>query len=81
MGWRVLEATKLFRKMIVFGCRPDVITNGNLIGGLCRTGIVDDARKLFVSMTSKGCRPDVYSYNILINGYCKMGSRGSYESM
>ncbi|KAK4845135.1 hypothetical protein QYF36_001323 [Acer negundo] len=34
---RPMEATRLLNKMIVFGCRPDVVTFATLIHGLCRS--------------------------------------------
>ncbi|XP_031250166.1 putative pentatricopeptide repeat-containing protein At1g12700, mitochondrial [Pistacia vera] len=80
-----MESMELFKKMIVVGCRPNVITCNTLSGGLCKTrkisvaikvheemaGLVENARQLFLEhMIQRGVVPDIYTYNILINGYC-----------
>ncbi|KAK1575453.1 hypothetical protein Q3G72_005607 [Acer saccharum] len=45
---RIMEATHLVKKMVAFGCRPNVVTYGTLIHGLCRIGNTLVALQLLV---------------------------------
>ncbi|XP_031251247.1 pentatricopeptide repeat-containing protein At1g63330-like [Pistacia vera] len=63
--------------MVAVGCRPNVITCGSLIDGLCKTGKISVAIKLHEEMVNGNvgfgviCRPNVVIYNSIINGLCK----------
>lgn len=73
---RILEATKLFKKMVAFGRSPDIITYGALIKGLCQTGNTIIALNLHEEMINRNdksgviCKPDV-TYGSIIDGLRK----------
>ncbi|GAY34984.1 hypothetical protein CUMW_277830 [Citrus unshiu] len=74
---RILEATKLFKKMVAFGRSPDIITYGTLIKGLCQTGNTIIALNLHEEMINRNdksgviCKPDVVTYGSIIDGLRK----------
>ena len=74
---RILEATKLFKKMVAFGRSPDIITYGALIKGLCQTGNTILALNLHEEMINRNdksgviCKPDVVTYGSIIDGLRK----------
>ncbi|VFR03406.1 unnamed protein product [Cuscuta campestris] len=53
--------------------KPNLVTYGALVDGLCKTHRVKDARDLLDSMTVDGQEPNVNIYNALIDGFCKAG--------
>lgn len=73
---RILEATKLFKKMVVFGCSPDV---GTSIKGLCQTGNAILALNLHEELINGNDKSgvfgklDVVTYGSIIDGPCKDG--------
>lgn len=76
---RIVDATKLLKKLTAFGCEPNLITYNTLINGLCRIGNTTVALKLVEEMVAnKGefgviCKTDIVTYNIIIDGLCKDG--------
>ncbi|KAH9724765.1 putative pentatricopeptide repeat-containing protein [Citrus sinensis] len=76
---RIKEATWLFKNMIAFGVRPDVITYGTLINGFCRTGNLSVALRLHKKMVSGDyengliSKTNIFSYSIIIDSLCKEG--------
>ncbi|XP_027361585.1 pentatricopeptide repeat-containing protein At1g06710, mitochondrial [Abrus precatorius] len=53
--------------------RPNVITYGALVDGLCKANRVKEARELFDIMSVHGCEPNQIVYDALIDGFCKIG--------
>lgn len=73
---QVSSAAGLIQKMGSLGCRPNVITYGTLIKGLCRMGSVDEAIELHECMIrsepSQLCQPNVITYTTIIAALCKL---------
>ena len=67
------EAVGLLRTMQARGVRPDVVTYGTLIHGLCDAAEVDGAVELLNEMCGSGVEPNVVVYSCLLRGYCKSG--------
>ncbi|XP_031268640.1 putative pentatricopeptide repeat-containing protein At3g16710, mitochondrial [Pistacia vera] len=65
-----LEAMELFKKMVVFGVRPDIVSYGSIVNGLCKDGLVDKTKELFLEMKSGGIKPNVVVCTTLIYGCC-----------
>ncbi|KAK7260698.1 hypothetical protein RIF29_26957 [Crotalaria pallida] len=53
--------------------RPNVITYGALVDGLCKANRVKQARELLDTMSTQGCVPNQIVYDALIDGFCKAG--------
>ncbi|KAM1553562.1 hypothetical protein EV2_006552 [Malus domestica] len=69
---RVAEAAGLFKKMMESGnCKPNVITFGTLVKGLCMKGNNNAAIQLLKKMEEGGCRPDLVVYSTIIDSLCK----------
>ncbi|XP_031283424.1 pentatricopeptide repeat-containing protein At1g63130, mitochondrial-like [Pistacia vera] len=70
---------ELFKQMVAVGCRANVITCSNLIGGLCKIGKISVAIKLLEEMVNGNkeygviCRPGVVVYTTIIDGLYKIG--------
>lgn len=47
-------------------CKPNIVTYGSIIDGLCKDDYVDKAKDLFLEMRSKGIHPNVVVYNCLV---------------
>ncbi|KAJ9564919.1 hypothetical protein OSB04_000885 [Centaurea solstitialis] len=65
---RIVEAVRLFKKMIRLGVRPHVVSYGTLINGLCKAGKIEAAVR-FHEEIMKG---DIGS-GVLIDSLCKDG--------
>ncbi|XP_031266698.1 pentatricopeptide repeat-containing protein At5g41170, mitochondrial-like [Pistacia vera] len=61
---------ELFKKMAVFGVRPDIVSYGSIINGLCKDGLVDKTKEMFLEMKSGGIKPNVVVCTTLIYGCC-----------
>ncbi|KAJ3681701.1 hypothetical protein LUZ60_014274 [Juncus effusus] len=72
---RIGDAAKLFDKMPLMGCSPNLIMYNTLIDGLCSNGNTKLGLRIYEEMERDGqnCEPDVVTYNTLINGLCKEG--------
>ncbi|XP_031257988.1 putative pentatricopeptide repeat-containing protein At3g16710, mitochondrial [Pistacia vera] len=55
-------------------CKPDIVSYGSIIDGLCKDGLVDKAKELFLEMKGKTIKPDVVVFNSLIYGCCFVGN-------
>ncbi|XP_031257991.1 pentatricopeptide repeat-containing protein At1g12300, mitochondrial-like [Pistacia vera] len=55
-------------------CKPDIISYGSIIDGLCKDGLVDKAKEYFLEMKGKRIKPDVVVFNSLIYGWCFVGN-------
>ncbi|CAN6483125.1 unnamed protein product [Victoria cruziana] len=53
--------------------KPNVVTYGALIDGLCKAHKVIEANDLLETMTRDGCEPNSVVYDALIDGFCKLG--------
>ncbi|XP_038884804.1 pentatricopeptide repeat-containing protein At1g06710, mitochondrial [Benincasa hispida] len=53
--------------------KPNVVTYGALVDGLCKAHKVKDARDLLETMFVEGCEPNTIVYDALIDGFCKAG--------
>ncbi|KAK7308002.1 hypothetical protein VNO77_41549 [Canavalia gladiata] len=53
--------------------RPNVITYGALVDGLCKANRVKEARELLDTMSIHGCEANQIVYDALIDGFCKTG--------
>ncbi|KAI9110480.1 hypothetical protein K1719_018346 [Acacia pycnantha] len=53
--------------------KPNVITCGALVDGLCKANQVKEAHELLNSMSVEGCEPNHIVYDALIDGFCKAG--------
>lgn len=53
--------------------KPNVITHGALVDGLCKAKRVKEAHELLNSMSVEGCEPNHIVYDALIDGFCKAG--------
>lgn len=51
--------------------KPNVVTYGALVDGLCKAHKVKDARDLLETMFVDGCEPNTIIYDALIDGFCK----------
>ncbi|KAJ3672952.1 hypothetical protein LUZ60_006326 [Juncus effusus] len=62
------DAAKLFDKMPLMGCSPDLIMYSTLIDGLCSSGNTKLGLQLYEEMERDGqnCEPDVVTYSSLI---------------
>lgn len=74
-GWcqvkNLMEAGKVWNKMIDVGIKPDVVAHNTMLEGLLKGKRMSDAIKLFEVMKAKGPTPNVRSYTILIRSLCK----------
>ncbi|KAK3185073.1 hypothetical protein Dsin_032359 [Dipteronia sinensis] len=74
-----MEATGLLKKMIAFGCGPDVVTFGTLIHGLYRSDNTIVALQLHEQVVNGNskygvtCKSNVVWYSSIIYGLCKDG--------
>ncbi|KAJ9556857.1 LOW QUALITY PROTEIN: hypothetical protein OSB04_011471 [Centaurea solstitialis] len=69
---RILEAEKLFKKLIKGKfCVPNVVMYNTMIKGLCKFGINETAIALVKLMDERDCKPDVVTYNTVIDSLCK----------
>ncbi|KAH7537048.1 hypothetical protein FEM48_Zijuj03G0050900 [Ziziphus jujuba var. spinosa] len=74
---KIVEATRLFKKMVKLGCRPSKYTCSILIQGLCKIGNASIAVKLHEEMTKRNSGYGIYCqlhqiwYNTIIDGLCK----------
>ncbi|KAJ9556705.1 hypothetical protein OSB04_011319 [Centaurea solstitialis] len=69
---RILEAEKLFKKLIKGNfCVPDVVMYNTMIKGLCKFGNNETAIALVKLMDERGCKPNVVTYNTIIDSLCK----------
>ncbi|XP_031265483.1 putative pentatricopeptide repeat-containing protein At1g12700, mitochondrial [Pistacia vera] len=55
-------------------CKPDIVSYGSMIDGLCKDELVDKAKELFLEMKGKRIKPDVVVFNSLIYGWCFVGN-------
>ncbi|XP_076944171.1 uncharacterized protein LOC143614699 [Bidens hawaiensis] len=77
----ILEAVRVFKKMVVLGVRPHGVTYGTLINGLCRAGKVDVAVRFHEDVMRGGggadlgfvCKANVVCYSMLIESLCETG--------
>ncbi|KAI9082944.1 hypothetical protein K1719_035087 [Acacia pycnantha] len=53
--------------------KPNVITCGALVDGLCKANQVKEAHELLIFMSVEGCEPNHIVYEALIDGFCKAG--------
>ncbi|XP_070664483.1 pentatricopeptide repeat-containing protein At1g62914, mitochondrial-like [Malus domestica] len=68
---REAEAAAIFNKMMEKGnCKPDVVTFGTLVKGLCLKGTNTAAIQLLKKMEG-ACKPDVVVYSTIIDSFCK----------
>ncbi|KAG7013883.1 Pentatricopeptide repeat-containing protein, mitochondrial, partial [Cucurbita argyrosperma subsp. argyrosperma] len=51
--------------------KPNVVTYGALVDGLCKAHKVKDACDLLETMFTEGCEPNNIVYDALIDGFCK----------
>uniref|UniRef100_A0A453R9P5 Pentacotripeptide-repeat region of PRORP domain-containing protein n=1 Tax=Aegilops tauschii subsp. strangulata TaxID=200361 RepID=A0A453R9P5_AEGTS len=67
--------TQLFSSMRAATVRPDAVTYGILVNGLCKSGRVGDALRMLDGMSGSDSdvRPDVVTVNTVVNGLCKSG--------
>lgn len=59
----------MFRRMLLKGFVPDIVTYNCLIDGLCKTYRIGRAHELFDDMLMKGCIPNRVTYNSFIRYY------------
>ncbi|KAJ4770171.1 Pentatricopeptide repeat (PPR-like) superfamily protein [Rhynchospora pubera] len=69
------DAAKVFAKMPLLGCRPDLIIYCTLIDAFCKCGKTKTGLELARRMAEEGscCKPNVVTYNTLIHGFCREG--------
>ncbi|KAJ4818885.1 Pentatricopeptide repeat (PPR) superfamily protein [Rhynchospora pubera] len=67
------DAAKVFAKMPLLGCRPNVIIYTTLIDAFCKCGKTKTGLELSRRMAEDGscCKPNVATYNTLIRGFCR----------
>ncbi|CAH9102776.1 unnamed protein product [Cuscuta epithymum] len=53
--------------------KPNLVTYGALVDGLCKAHRVNDARDLLDTILVEGQEPNVNIYDALIDGFCKKG--------
>ncbi|XP_042516229.1 pentatricopeptide repeat-containing protein At1g06710, mitochondrial [Macadamia integrifolia] len=53
--------------------KPNVVTYGALVDGLCKAHKVGEALDLLEAMSKAGCEPNQIVYDALIDGFCKVG--------
>ncbi|KAM6579475.1 hypothetical protein CsatA_003249 [Cannabis sativa] len=70
----------IFKKIFKLGCKPNAVTFGTLINGLCRTGNASIALELHKQMACGKdhgdgfkCTPNLVWYGAIIDGLCKEG--------
>ncbi|KAF4359791.1 hypothetical protein F8388_008353 [Cannabis sativa] len=70
----------IFKKIFKLGCKPNAVTFGTLINGLCRTGNASIALELHEQMACGKdhgdgfkCTPNLVWYGAIIDGLCKEG--------
>ncbi|TXG66941.1 hypothetical protein EZV62_008216 [Acer yangbiense] len=90
---RIMEATRFLKKMISFGCRPDVVTFATLIHGLCRSDNTIVALQLHEQVVNalmgivntvlpgRGIHADAIIYTSLIHGLCCVGDWEEAKSL
>ncbi|KAL0292878.1 UNVERIFIED_CONTAM: putative pentatricopeptide repeat-containing protein, mitochondrial [Sesamum calycinum] len=73
----IAEAEKLFKKLLSEKlCEPDEIMYLivlNVIDGLCKDKMTDDALYLLSRMIERGISPNIVTYNSMIQGLCIVG--------
>ncbi|XP_031248876.1 pentatricopeptide repeat-containing protein At5g41170, mitochondrial-like, partial [Pistacia vera] len=79
---RSSEATRLYKKMAMFGVMPNVIMYFTLINELWHSGKVEEANgkgkmeednRLVELMSQRGLQPNMVTFTTMINGLCKEG--------
>ncbi|XP_019191377.1 PREDICTED: pentatricopeptide repeat-containing protein At1g06710, mitochondrial [Ipomoea nil] len=53
--------------------KPNLVTYGALVDGLCKAHKVKDARDLLDVISAEGQEPNIHIYDALIDGFCKVG--------
>ncbi|KAJ3674103.1 hypothetical protein LUZ60_006095 [Juncus effusus] len=66
---RIWEANRMFRRMVINGFQPDLITYNCLINGLCKTYRIERAHELFDEMLKREISPNRVTYNSFIRYY------------
>ncbi|XP_031280166.1 putative pentatricopeptide repeat-containing protein At3g16710, mitochondrial [Pistacia vera] len=76
---------ELFKKMAVIGVKPDIVSYGSIVNGLCKDGLVDKTKELFLEMKSGGIKPNMVVFTTLIYGCCFVrnleGTKGLFFEM
>ncbi|KAJ4745279.1 Fertility restorer-like protein [Rhynchospora pubera] len=67
------DAAKVFAKMPLLGCHPNVIIYTTLIDAFCKCGQTKTGLELSRRMAEEGscCKPNVVTYTTLIHGFCR----------
>lgn len=55
------------------GLKPNVVSYGSLVNGLCKKGKLLEAEAIFHDMVNRKISPSVQVYNMLIGAYCAVG--------
>ncbi|XP_031494541.1 pentatricopeptide repeat-containing protein At1g06710, mitochondrial-like isoform X2 [Nymphaea colorata] len=61
--------------------KPNVVTYGALIDGLCKAHKVVEANDLLEAMSRDSCEPNHVVYDALIDGFCKLGKLDEAQSV
>lgn len=62
------DVDEIFRKMKETGLIPNAV---EMLDGLCKNGLVQEAMKLFGLMREKGSIPEVVIYTAVVEAFCK----------
>ncbi|KZV39934.1 pentatricopeptide repeat-containing protein mitochondrial [Dorcoceras hygrometricum] len=77
-GWcrvnNLMEAGRMWNRMIDDGFKPDIVAHNIMLEGLLRNKKMSHAMELFGVMKSRGPYPNVRSYTVFIKDLCKHGN-------